>query len=269
MSDKSHANSVIDVLSVFPDVVRTVLDSSILRRAQSSGLITLENSDLRQFAGDHKYRAVDDNPFGGKQGMLFRAEVLDLAMQAQLEKVAGQRENLMVLYTSPRGLRWEQPAAERLSRWVLERPGRRLVVAAGRYEGVDERFVEQWVDMEVSLGDFILSGGELAALSVVDSVVRLLPGALGHADSAREDSFTTGLLEYPQYTKPREFKGQGVPEELYSGNHKKIAQWQLRQSLLYTFAFRPDLIEMHNGEGLPDWATELLRHLKQRLDHRS
>ncbi len=257
--------STIDVLSIFPDLIRSVLDSAILRRAQAQGILDLESTDLRAYSTDN-YRSVDNTPFGGKQGMLFTFPVLDAACTAQLEKVGGDREKLKVIYPSPRGLRLEQPVLQTLSDWLGKTPGARVAVVCARYEGVDERFVDKWVDMELSLGDFILTGGELAALSLVDGVVRLIPGVLGDERSAPDESFSNGLLEYPQYTKPREHLGIGVPAELLSGHHKNIEEWKLRQSLLLTAAFRPDLIRAHNGHDLPKWGQDLLEKLKSRLD---
>jgi len=258
---------VIDVLTLFPDVVRTVLDASILRRAQVQGQLELAATDLRSFSTTN-YRSIDDTPFGGAQGMLFTAPVLEAALQEQLKK-AGDRKKLKVLYTSPRGIRLEQPVFQALAEWLVADSGNRMTVVCGRYEGVDERFVERWVDLEFSLGDFILTGGEIPSLALVDGIVRLLPGVLGNEKSAREDSFSNGLLEYPQYTKPRDFEGRPVPAELLSGNHAEIERWKIRQSLLTTFAFRPDLIRAHQGGGLPDWARDLLEELKRRLDLRT
>ena len=257
--------SVINVLSIFPDLVRSVLDSSILRRAQVQGILDLESSDLRAFATDN-YRSVDNTPFGGGQGMLYSFPVLDSACEAELQKVGGDRSKLKIVYPSPRGLRLEQPVLEQMSSWMGASEGGRIAVLCARYEGVDERFVDKWVDMELSLGDFILTGGELAALAMVDGIVRLLPGVLGDERSAPNESFSNGLLEYPQYTKPRDYKGLGVPAELLSGHHKQIEEWKLRQSLLLTAAFRPDLIRAHSGESLPRWARELLEKLKARMD---
>lgn len=278
--------ATIHILSLFPEPLDTVLNSSILRRAQAKGIVELTVGNLRDFAQD-KHKSVDDAPFGGKQGMLFMAPVLEAAMRVQLETVSGKRENLKVIYTSPRGVRAEQPLFEGLARWLVrdtqglqteeglvgmgpellrnESDPKRIVVVAGRYEGVDERFINRWVDLEFSLGDFILTGGELPALVLVDGVVRLLPGVLGNALSRQDESFSNGLLEYPQYTRPREFAGQAVPEVLVEGHHLKIQDWNLRQSLLLTAAFRPDLLLKHQGQGLPGWAADLLEELKKRI----
>lgn len=257
--------SALNILTIFPQLVDSILNSSILRRAQLQGRVELKATDLRGFATD-KHRSVDDSPFGGEQGMLFKFPVLDAACAAELQAVGGQRERLKVIYPHPRGYRLDQKLLESLADFTTADPENRVLIVSGRYEGVDERFVERWVDLEVSLGDFILTGAEIPALALVDGIVRLLPGVLGDERSSREESFSAGLLEHPQYTKPREVSsGQSVPEELLSGNHKKMAEWKLRQSLLYTFAFRPDMIESHSGEGLPGWATELLKKLKERL----
>ena len=263
------AKSSIDVLSLFPQTVRSVLDSSILRRAQLKGEVELLSSDLRAFSKD-KYHSVDDAPFGGEQGMLFLPEIVDSALAKQLQDVNCVRENLKVIYPSPRGAVFNQELAHQLTHWLKssETP-RRLCILAGRYEGIDERIVSKWVDLEVSCGDFVLTGGELPALMVTDSIVRLIPGVLKDERSHREESFSNGLLEYPQYTKPREIWGEKVPDELLSGHHKNIRKWKLAQSLQLTFCFRPDLIEKHSGEGLEPWALELLKALKRRLAVRS
>jgi len=263
----------LDVLTVMPEPVRTVLNSSILRRAQVAGKVELSATDLRDYARD-KHRSVDDTPFGGKQGMLFLPEVLEAAMLDQVGKVAGARDHLKVIYTSPRGVRLDQGVLEALLDWIgagagKEAPPRRLAVVCGRYEGVDERFVDRWVDLEISLGDFVLTGGEIPALALVDGLVRLLPGVLGDDRSAREDSFSNGLLEHPQYTKPRVFEGMEVPAALLSGHHGRMEEWKLRQSILLTAAFRPDLVRNHTGQGFPLWARELLDYLKHRLELRA
>lgn len=257
----------IDLLSIFPDVVRTVLDSAILRRAQLKGSVSLESTDLRAYTED-KYRSVDDTPFGGRQGMLYTMPVLQKAAEEQLRRVGGDREKLRILYPSPRGVRLGQPVFQAFADWLAATEGGRIAVVCGRYEGIDERFVEKWVDLEFSLGDFIVTGGELPGLAFVDGLVRLLPGVLGDDRSAIEESFSNGLLEHPQYTKPRDFGGQGVPSVLLEGNHARMEEWKLRESLLMTAAFRPDLLRAHRGEGLPTWARELLERLQRRMDLR-
>lgn len=290
------SKAAIDIVSLFPDAVRVVLDSSILRRAQVKGEVELFSSDLRRFSQE-KYNAVDDSPFGGDQGMLFLPEVMERVCRNQLDAVGGIRENLKIIYPSPRGAVFNQEIAEQLTRWVKggadqttvpagaamaakaavpadasvsgdSMSARRLCFVCGRYEGVDERVIDRWVDLEVSVGDFIVTGGELPALLIADSIVRLIPGVLKDQRSHEDESFSNGLLEYPQYTKPREIWGEKVPEELLSGHHKNIRRWKLVQSLQMTFCFRPDLIEKHGGEGLEPWAQDLLQRLKSRLAKR-
>jgi tRNA (guanine37-N1)-methyltransferase len=267
MTESNPKKPVIDVLSLFPDSVRAVLDSSILRRAQAKDLIELQSTDLRAYAED-KHRSVDDTPFGGEQGMLFRANVLEKAMRDQLARVGGERRKLKVIYPHPRGLKLTQPVVQALADSVASKETERLVIICGRYEGIDERIVDLWVDLEVSLGDFILTGAELPALILTDAVVRLLPGVLGDSRSAEKESFSQSLLEHPQYTKPREFRGLAVPGPLTGGNHREADEWKIRESLLLTAAFRPDLIRQHVGEGLPVWARDLLERLQKRLDLR-
>jgi tRNA (guanine37-N1)-methyltransferase len=258
---------VIDVVSLFPDAVRAVLDSSILRRAQAKDLIEIMSTDLRDFAQD-KHRSVDDTPFGGQQGMLFKAPVLENALKAQLEAVGGHRNKLKVIYPHPRGIPLSQPVVQAMANSLTSGEVERMVLICGRYEGIDERIVDLWVDLEVSLGDFILTGAELPALVITDAVVRLLPGVLGNARSAENESFSQSLLEHSQYTKPREFRGLEAPRPLLSGNHAEAEEWKLRESILLTAAYRPDLLRRHRGEGLPGWARDLLGRLQKRLDLR-
>jgi len=260
----------IDILSLFPQTVRSVLDSSILRRAQLKGEVELLARDLRDYSQD-KYHSVDDSPFGGEQGMLFSPEIVDRAFEAQVAEV-GSRENLKIIYPSPRGAQFNQTWASQLAEWLGQSKkistARRIAILCGRYEGIDERINQKWVDLEISMGDFIVTGGELPALTLTDSIVRLLPGVLKDERSHREESFSDGLLEYPQYTKPREIWGLKVPEELLSGHHKNIKRWKIVQSLHMSFCFRPDLIDAHSGDGLEPWAQELLGHFKKRLEQR-
>lgn len=277
---------IIDILTLFPDPVAGILNSSILRRAQAGGNLELKATDLRQFS-DAGYRSVDDTPFGGGPGMLFRADILEKALQDQLSKVNGKRSDLLIIYPSPRGLKLEQSFVQSLADWIVGQEGsafgtedstqldpakkspRRICVLAGRYEGIDERILLKWVDLEISLGDFVLTGGEIPALALVDAIVRWIPGSLGKAESAETESFSEGLLEYPQFTKPREYAGMEVPEVLLGGNHQAISDFKLKQSLLVTYAFRPDLIRKHPGGGLPSWARELLEDLKRKCDLRA
>ncbi|HVJ65835.1 MAG TPA: tRNA (guanosine(37)-N1)-methyltransferase TrmD [Bdellovibrionota bacterium] len=266
---------IIKVLSLFPDSVSAILNSSILRRAQVQTPLRLEAEDLRNYA-DNKHRSADDIPYGGGQGMVFRPDVLANAMRAQLEIVGGDRSRLKILYATPRGIALSQTVFARSAEWLAgadtapafqatPTDERMLVIVCGRYEGVDERFIEEWVDLEFSLGDFILTGGEIPALAFADGVVRLLPGVLGNADSARHDSFSNGLLEHPYYTRPKDYAPGEVPAVLSSGDHAKISAWKESQSLLLTFAYRPDLITAHSGEGLGAAGVALLERLKARL----
>lgn len=221
-----------DILTLFPDMFRGPFDESIIRRGQDKGLISIAVHQIRDFATD-RHRTVDDTPYGGGAGMLMKPEPL----AACIESVRANNPAARVLLTSPQGVPLTQPLAAELA----QEAG--LIVICGRYEGVDERVIEQYVDQVVSIGDYVLSGGELAAMVLVDTVTRLVPGVLGSDESAGSDSFSDGLLEYPQYTRPPEFCGQAVPEVLLSGNHARIAQWRREQSLRRTLERRPDLLE--------------------------
>lgn len=222
---------IFDILTLFPEVCRQYCQTSILGRAAAAGLIDVRLTDIRDFAHD-RHRTVDDAPYGGGNGMVMMAPPLVEA----LESLPAQPP-APVLLLSPRGRVFDQEAAREYSR--LER----LILVCGRYEGVDERFRRLKVDQELSLGDFVLSGGELAALAVVEAVSRLIPGVLGGEDSAARDSFSDGLLEHPHYTRPPEYRGLGVPEVLTSGNHAAIDRWRREQSLGATRQRRPELLE--------------------------
>ncbi len=230
-----------DVLTVIPEAVAPYLGASILGRAAADGVITAEAVDLRPF-GEGKHRRLDDAPYGGGSGMVMKPGPLVAAIEAVADKTpAGGRR--LVLMTSPAGRTFTRAWAHELAANVDH-----LVLVCGRYEGIDAR-VERWVDGLVSVGDYVLTGGEPAAMAVVDAVARLLPGALGNADSTREESFEPSgagetLLEYPHYTRPREFRGDEVPEVLLSGDHAKVAAWRRAQSLARTRRDRPDLLEM-------------------------
>lgn len=207
------------------------LTESILKRAAESGLITVRCHNIRDYAVD-KHRTADDAPYGGGTGMVMKVEPL----AGCIEAVKAERPRAKVILTSPRGRTFTQQLARDLAR----EPG--LIIICGRYEGVDERVSDLYVDDEVSLGDFVLTGGELAAMVIVDAVSRFLPGVLGGAGAAQTDSFSDGLLEYPQYTRPPEFRGETVPKMLLSGDHAEIARWRRRQSLLKTRKMRPELL---------------------------
>lgn len=222
-----------EVVTLFPEMFAAVRCCGITRRALEQGLIGLGCWDPRAYATDN-HRSVDDRPYGGGPGMVMRVHPLYEAITAAR---AAAPEGAPVVHLSPQGRRLDQEGVRHLA----SRPG--LVLVAGRYEGVDERVIEAAVDEEWSIGDYVLSGGELAAMVVVDAVTRLVPGALGHADSAREDSFSGGLLDCPHYTRPEEALGRRVPAVLLEGNHAAIRRWRLKQALGRTWERRPDLLE--------------------------
>jgi tRNA (guanine37-N1)-methyltransferase len=222
----------VDVLTLFPAAFQGPLDVSILRRAREAGLLDLHIADIRDYATD-RHRTVDDYPFGGGQGMVMRVDVLDAALSAVQSDTEPPG---LVVYLSPQGER----LTDTLVRELAAAP--RLVLVCGRYEGVDERFVEQRVDREVSIGDYILTGGELPAMVLIDAVARHIPGALGDEESPEEESFATGLLEHPQYTRPADYRGWQVPEVLLGGDHAAIARWKREQRIERTRQRRPDLL---------------------------
>ena len=222
----------IDVISLFPDMIHGVLDHGICGRALRSSVYELGVWNPRDCTDD-RHRTVDDRPYGGGPGMVMMVKPLRQAIaQARAANPQGK-----VVYLSPQGRRFDQAMAAQAARG----PG--LILLAGRYEGIDERVVELDVDEEWSIGDYVLSGGELAAMVVVDAIVRLLPGALGHEQSAEQDSFGGGLLDCPHYTRPDDYQGLKVPQVLLSGDHEAIRRWRLKQALGRTQARRPDLFE--------------------------
>jgi tRNA (guanine37-N1)-methyltransferase len=220
-----------DVITLFPDAFRSVLDASILGRALREGRVEVVLTNLRDFALDER-GTVDDKPFGGGPGMVLMCEPAFRAVEAVrgLDARPGQ-----VVLLTPQGERFTQGRARQLA------AAERLILVCGHYEGFDER-IRTLADLELSIGDYVVSGGELPALVVIDAVTRLLPGALGAEDGAHEESFETGLLEYPQYTRPREFRGMAVPEVLLSGNHAEIARWRAEQARKRTRERRADLL---------------------------
>ncbi|HHW99313.1 MAG TPA: tRNA (guanosine(37)-N1)-methyltransferase TrmD [Firmicutes bacterium] len=221
----------IDILTLFPQFFSSIFATSILQRAVANELVLLNTVDIRDFAYD-KHRIVDDYPYGGGAGMVMKPEPIARAIAATRQP----QDNTRVIYMSPQGQVFNQEKALELASFD------QLVILCGHYEGVDERVIERYVDEEISIGDFVLTGGELPAAVLVDAVVRLLPGVLGSSQSAAEDSFSDGLLEYPQYTRPPEFEGLTVPEVLLSGHHGKIAAWRRQESLRRTLERRPDLL---------------------------
>ncbi|MFZ1927992.1 MAG: tRNA (guanosine(37)-N1)-methyltransferase TrmD [Candidatus Sulfotelmatobacter sp.] len=245
-----------DIVTIFPDFFRGPLDYGITRRAQEMGLAEILVHDLREFTHD-RHRTVDDRPFGGGEGMVLKPEPLfecleSLGLASRGQRVAGRAKQSVVLL-SAQGQRFSQQVAAELS--LLDR----IVLVCGRYEGVDERVAEFLADREISIGDYVLSGGEIAAAVIVEAVMRLLPGAVGNQASTQQESFTVdvkkslggadstcgsnGLLDYPHYTRPAEFRGIAVPEELMSGNHEEIRRWRRQRALEKTLRNRPDLLE--------------------------
>jgi len=219
-----------DILTIFPELFTSPLQEGILRRALQAGQINVNLHNIRDWATD-KHAMTDDRPFGGGEGMVMKPEPLAACLQD-----VQAREQGRVILLSPRGTTYNQQTAERLAGFE------KLVLVCGRYEGVDERFCSLYVDEELSIGDYILTGGELAAMVVVDSVTRLLPGVLGCADSAANDTFSRGLLKHGQYTRPREFEGQVVPEVLLGGDHARVEQYRFLESVRETLYRRPALL---------------------------
>ena len=223
----------IDVLTLFPDMFPGPLDISVIGRGKEQGLFDLFVHDIRSYASD-RHKTVDDSPFGGGQGMVLRVDILELALSSvqALSEEKGQ-----VIYLSPQGERLTDSLVRDFSKES------RLILVAGRYEGVDERFIENFVDREISIGDYVLSGGELPVMVLIEAMVRQIPGVLGDADSAKYDSFADGLLEYPQYTRPATFNGWSVPDVLLSGHHAEIGKWREEQRYKRTLDRRPDLLD--------------------------
>jgi tRNA (guanine37-N1)-methyltransferase len=241
----------IDILTLFPDICRAPLGESIMKRAQENGIIDLRILNLRDWTTD-KHHIVDDAPFGGGQGMVMKPEPIFAAveqlcgakektaniqrpaLEVQQSKIENGKPKVIVM--SPAGRRFDQQMATELSRES------HLVIICGHYEGIDHRVIEHLVDLEISIGDYVLTNGAIAAVVFVDAIVRLLPGVLGHEQSAIDDSFNDGLLEAPQYTRPAEFRGWKVPQVLVSGNHAEIAKWREEQAMKRTRENRPDLL---------------------------
>lgn len=237
-----------DILTIFPDMFNSPFGHSILKRARESGIIGIDIVNIRDFAGD-KHKMTDDYPYGGGSGMVMKPEPIAGAVRSVKE---GHGSGRVILLT-PSGGRFDQDIAKRLS------SEQHLILICGRYEGVDERVREGFVDEEISIGDYILTGGEIPAMVVVDAVSRLIPGVLGCSESPEEESFSKDILEYPQYTRPPEFEGMRVPDVLLSGNHAEIARWRRMEALKKTFSMRPDLLEK---AGLSDEDNRLLKGLK-------
>ncbi len=221
------------VLTLFPEMIEAGLNHSIISRAVENKLISLNAIDIRDYTPS-KHKKVDDYPYGGGAGLVMQAEPIYNAFMSIKDQIG---ENTKVVYMSPKGKVFNQKIASELSK------EKDLVILCGHYEGVDQRIIDEIVTDEISIGDYILTGGELSAMVVIDSVSRLLPEVLGKAESFMDESFSNGLLEYPQYTRPQNFMGREVPEVLLSGNHGKINEWRFQQSLAITKERRPDILE--------------------------
>ena len=237
-------------VTLFPEQIEAAADHSMLKRAMEMGILQMECVNPRDFSLD-RHHSVDDAPFGGGVGMVLKPEPVVEAIRAARAKAPGAP----VIAMSPGGCTFKQSLAEV---WAKNEKG--LIFVCGHYEGFDER-IYHWVDLKISIGDFVLTGGELPALMIMDAVSRFVPGVLGKLASAEEDSFSSGLLEYPQYTRPVVFEGMEVPEVLRSGNHKLIARWRRKQALKATYLFRPDMLP----EELDKQDKKLLEEIKEEL----
>ncbi|NCU16257.1 tRNA (guanosine(37)-N1)-methyltransferase TrmD [Pallidibacillus pasinlerensis] len=240
----------IDVLTLFPNMFSGVFNESILKRAQEIGSVQYNVVNFREYA-NNKHNTVDDYPYGGGAGMVLKPEPIFNAVESIKEDT---KSTPRVILLCPQGERYTQKKAEELAKEA------HLLFICGHYEGYDERIREHLVTDEISIGDFVLTGGELGAMVVIDSVVRLLPGVLGNEESPVQDSFSTGLLEHPHYTRPAEFRGMKVPDVLLSGNHKLIDEWRRKQSLKRTYERRPDLLQSFN---LTDQDKKWLEEIKK------
>jgi len=234
----------IDVISLFPEFTASIAEQGVVGRAIKQGMAKLNVINPRQFS-TLSHQRVDDRPYGGGPGMVMQFEPL----QAAITQARGKSNDAKVIYLSPQGRSLRQESVRRLAKES------HLILICGRYEGIDERLIEAEVDEEWSIGDYVISGGELAAMVMIDAMVRTLPGALGGEQSAEQDSFEDGLLDCPHYTRPESVAGRDVPPELLSGDHKKIARWRLQQALVRTYLRRPELLD---GRELTDEERQLL-----------
>lgn len=238
-----------DILTLLPDFFLSPLTQGVIGRAVTKGILEVGVHNIRDYTLD-KHRTADDPPYGGGPGMVMKVEPIVRALEAIAKKGA---DGTKVILTSPCGIKFNHNAAKELAGFG------RIVIICGRYEGVDERVME-FVDMELSIGDYVLTGGEIAALAVVDAVGRLMPGVLGDDDSSGHDSFTDGLLEYPQYTRPEDFRGMKVPPVLLSGNHAEIDKWRRAESIKHTCRRRPELLD---AAPLTDAEKAVIKSIKQ------
>ncbi len=224
-----------DVLTLFPKMFDGLLTESIIAKGIDKGILKVNITNIRDFA-KKKHKQVDDYPYGGGPGMVIKPQPVFDAVEHV--KAANPDSRIFTIYTSPKGLRFEQSLAKL---WGREKE--HLLIICGHYEGIDQRVIDNLVDAEVSIGDFILTGGELAAMVIIDAISRLIPGVLGNYQSCQDESFSQGLLEYPQYTRPREYRDYTVPEVLLSGNHKEIENWRRKQAIISTAKRRPDILK--------------------------
>lgn len=241
----------IDVLTLFPEIFTHFEEWSIIGRIIDKGLVTIRKINIRDFSED-KHKRVDDYPYGGGPGMIMKPEPIYSAIKEV------KSDNSKVIYLSPQGKVLNQQLVNRLSK------EEHLILLCGHYEGIDNRIIENYVDLEISIGDYVLTGGEIPAMVLIESIIRLLPGALGK-ESYKEESHFNGLLEYPHYTRPRVFNGLSVPEILLSGNHQKIQEWRKYQSLKNTYLKRPDLLE---NIQLTDEEMKILKKIKEEFDRK-
>ncbi len=241
----------IQVISIFPEMFSSLRDYGVIGRAIDSGLLSFAALDLRDFSSD-KHRTVDDRPYGGGPGMVLMAEPLAKALNAAKARVAHLPTK--VVYLSPQGQQFNHGLAVQAANEAA------LILIAGRYEGIDQPIIDEYVDEQWSIGDYVFSGGALPAMVVIDALVRQLPEALGNEESAEQDSFATGLLDCPHYTRPETFNGRAVPEVLLSGNHQRIRRWRLTQALAETLKRRPDLL---SSKVLSEEESALLKELNQ------
>jgi tRNA (guanine37-N1)-methyltransferase len=244
----------IDVLTIFPEMFETIVKTSIFGKALEKGIIRVNIHDIRVYAAN-KHKQVDDYPYGGGHGMVMSPQPLFDALNAILTNESSDKA--IVICFSPRGTVLKQDIAAKFTNWE------HLILICGHYEGIDQRVIDRFVDFEISIGDYVLTGGELPAMVFMDCICRLVPGVLGNPYSANDESFARGLLEYPQYTRPKTFEGLNVPDVLLSGNHKEIERFRTTESLKITLSRRPDLIESAN------LTTEEKVHLDEIIKNRS
>lgn len=246
-----------DVITLFPEMFTALTQYGITGRANRSNIFCLNTWNPRDFTSDN-YRTVDDSPYGGGPGMVMMAQPLeDAIIQAKARQNTAGIEQPVVVYLTPQGKQLDHNMAAQLSKL----PG--LIILCGRYEGIDERLIDRQVEMEISIGDYVLSGGELAAMVLIDCIIRQIPGSLGDPESANQDSFVAGLLDYPHYTRPEVYQGNRVPQILMSGNHAHIRRWRLQQALGRTWLKRPDLFALKFAQGMTSQEEKLLEEFKQ------